>query len=44
MGDVLADGVIAARPFPTLDDATRVPGIGPGSLQSLLDRFREDHA
>ena len=35
VGPKLAEAIAASRPFATVDDLTRVPGIGPKRLASL---------
>jgi competence protein ComEA len=37
IGPVMAQRIVAARPFHTLDDLLRVPGIGPARLAALRD-------
>lgn len=39
VGPVLADRIIAARPFQSVEDLTRVSGIGPRTLERLRPRL-----
>lgn len=38
VGRTTAEAIVKARPFATVDDLERVPGIGPGKLDNLRDR------
>ena len=37
-----ASGLVAERPFATLDDVDAVPGMGPASMEALLQRAESD--
>lgn len=38
VGRTTAEAIVKARPFSTVNDLERVPGIGPGKLENLRDR------
>jgi competence protein ComEA len=38
IGTDLANAIIAARPFKSVDDLERVPGIGPGKMKTLRNK------
>jgi len=40
IGPTLADRIVAARPFASLEELLAVPGIGPKTLAALRDRVR----
>jgi competence ComEA-like helix-hairpin-helix protein len=40
IGPALAERIVAARPFASVDDVLRVTGIGPRRLASIRDRLR----
>jgi DNA uptake protein ComE-like DNA-binding protein len=41
IGETLADLIIQARPFTTIEELLSIPGIGPRILEQLLEQLRE---